>query len=102
MWLRAASDGLDGRHDGRGTPARMSGKSRAREMVSLLEMRLGRENGCGRCSKGSWGAWAGDMAGDLGVRACWSMAVREEGGADSVVPRCREREWACGGNGSLR
>jgi hypothetical protein len=27
------------------------------------------ESGCGRCSKRSWDAWAGDVAGLLGVRA---------------------------------
>jgi hypothetical protein len=29
----------------------------------------------GRCSKGSWGAWAGDVAGVFGVRARWSTVV---------------------------
>jgi hypothetical protein len=32
-----------------------------------------------RCSKGSWGAWAGDVDGDLGVRARWSTVVHGEG-----------------------
>jgi hypothetical protein len=52
-WLGAAFDGLDGRHDGRGTPASASGMGKARERVSLHEMRQGRESGYGRCSKGS-------------------------------------------------
>jgi hypothetical protein len=51
--------------------------------VSVGEMRQGRESGCGRCSKGSWGVWAGDVAGVLGVRARWSTAVCRKGGADS-------------------
>jgi hypothetical protein len=29
----------------------------------------------GRCSKGSWGAWAGDVVGVFGVRARWSTVV---------------------------
>jgi hypothetical protein len=41
-------------------------------------MRQGSECGHGSCSKRSWGAWEGDVAGDLGVRArvraCWSTA----------------------------
>jgi hypothetical protein len=73
----AASGELEGRQRGRGTPARPSGESRAQERVSLREMRQGRECGCGRWSKERWGAWAGDVAGDLGVRARWSMAVRK-------------------------
>jgi hypothetical protein len=63
---------------------------RARERVSLREMGQGSECECGRCSKRSWGAWASDMAGDLGVRArvhaCWSTTGREEGGVDRAVP----------------
>jgi hypothetical protein len=59
-------------------------------------MGRGRECGCGRCSKRSWGAWAGDVAGDLGVRArvraCWSTAGCGEGGADRGVPWRSERE----------
>jgi hypothetical protein len=43
------------------------------------------------------GAWAGDVVGDLGVCACWSMAVRGEGGADRAVPRRSEREQARAG-----
>jgi hypothetical protein len=45
-----------------------SGEGRVRERVSLREMRQGRESGCGQCSNGSWGTWAGDVAGVLGVR----------------------------------
>jgi hypothetical protein len=55
-----ASGGLDGGH---GSPASASGEGRARERASLCEMRQGRESGCARCSKGSWGAWADDVAG---------------------------------------
>jgi hypothetical protein len=57
------------RHGGRGSPARSSSEGRARERASLREMGWGSECGCGRCSKGSWGARAGDVARDLGVRA---------------------------------
>jgi hypothetical protein len=60
----------------------------------LREMRLGSECGCGRCSKGSWGAWAGDVAEDLRVRAHWSTTVHGEGEIDRAVPRRRERERA--------
>jgi hypothetical protein len=90
-----ASGGLDGQQCGRGALAKSSDESRARERVSLREMRQGSECGCGRCSKVSWVAWAGDVAGDLGVRAHWSMAVRREGGTDRAVPRRSEGEWAC-------
>jgi hypothetical protein len=67
---------------------------RAQERVSLHEMRQGSECGCGRCSKGYWGAWAGDVAEDLGMRARWSKAVRGEGGTNRAVPRRSEGEWA--------
>jgi|UPI000842B00C hypothetical protein len=90
-WLGAASDGLGGRHGGRRSLASASGESGARERVGLRGMRQGSECGCGRCSKGSWGAWAGDVGGDLGVHARWSTAVRGEGGADRAAPRRRER-----------
>jgi hypothetical protein len=77
----------------------------AREGATLREMERGSECGCGRCSKRSWGAWAGDVAGDLDVRArvraCWSTAGHGEGGADRAVPRRSERERAHGGNGSV-
>jgi hypothetical protein len=65
----AAPGGLDGRHSGRGCPVASGGRGKARERVSVGEMRQGRENGCGRCSKGSWSVWAGDVTGVLGVRA---------------------------------
>jgi hypothetical protein len=64
-----ASSELDDRHGGRGSPARPSGEGRARERASLRKMGWGSECGCGLCSKGSWGAWAGNVAWDLGVRA---------------------------------
>jgi hypothetical protein len=67
---------LDG---GRGSRSGSSGGSRVREGVG--EMRQGGERGCGWCSKGSWGAWAGDVPGALGVLARWSTAVCREGGA---------------------
>jgi hypothetical protein len=88
--------GLDGRHDRRGTPAKPSGESRARERVSLCEMRQESECGCGQCSKGAGSAWAGDVARDLGMRARWSTTVRWEGGADRTAPQRRERERARG------
>jgi hypothetical protein len=40
------------------------------------------------------GAWAGDVAGVLGVRARWSAAVREEGRADRGTMAQRETERA--------
>jgi hypothetical protein len=50
--------------------------------------------------KREMGAWAGDVDGDPGeharVRACWSMAGCEEGGADRGVPRHGERGRARG------
>jgi hypothetical protein len=49
-----APDGLEGRHDGHGSPVGSSGGGRARERVDVGEMRQGSESGCGRCSKGSW------------------------------------------------
>jgi hypothetical protein len=41
-----------------------------RERASLRETGRGSECGCVWCSKGSWGAWVGDVTRDLGVRAC--------------------------------
>jgi hypothetical protein len=41
-----ASDVLEDRHDGRGSPAKLSGVGRAREGAGLCEM--GRESECGR------------------------------------------------------
>jgi hypothetical protein len=73
-----ASGGINDWHGGRRSPARSNGVGRARGKARLCEMRQGSECGCGRCSKMSWGAWAGDVAGDLGVRAqvrvFWSTA----------------------------
>jgi hypothetical protein len=57
----------------------------------------GRESGCGRGSKRSWGTWASDVAGILGVRACGSAAVRWECGADRGIPRRSERELGVNG-----
>jgi hypothetical protein len=57
---------MTGTH-GRGSPARSSGVGRAREEARLCEM--GRGSECGRCSKRSWGAWAGDVVADLSVHA---------------------------------
>jgi hypothetical protein len=72
---------LDDRHGWHGSPARLSSLGRAQERASLSEMEWGSECGCGRCSKRSWGAWAGDVAGDLGVRACVSARVLVHDGA---------------------
>jgi hypothetical protein len=66
------------------------GGGRARERVGMGEMRQGRESGCGRCSKGSWGAWAGDVSGVLGLRARWSKAVCGKGKADRGPTAQRE------------
>ena len=68
--LGAAPGALDGRHGGCGSPASSGDGGRARERVSVGEMRKGRESECGWGSKRSWGAWAGDVAGLLGVHAC--------------------------------
>jgi hypothetical protein len=67
--LGAAFGGLDGQHGGRGSPTSTSDGGRTRERASVGEMRQGRESGCGRGSKKSWGAWAGDVGGPLGVHA---------------------------------
>jgi hypothetical protein len=48
------------------------------------------------------GAWAGDVAEDLGMHARWSTMVRGEGGADKATPRRSEGAQACRGNGSSR
>jgi hypothetical protein len=48
------------------------------------------------------GAWAGDVAEDLGVHARWSTMVRGEGRADKATPWRSEGERACRGNGSSR
>jgi hypothetical protein len=53
------------------------------------EMRQGeREGGCGRGSKGSWGAWADDVAGLLNMRARVSGGCGEDR-ADRADPRRR-------------
>jgi hypothetical protein len=49
-------------------------------------MRQGREQ-VRAVLKRELGAWAGDMAGDLGVRARWSTTVHGEGGTDRAAPR---------------
>jgi hypothetical protein len=36
------------------------------------------------------GAWAGDVARDLGMHAHWSATICGEGGADRAVPRVSE------------
>jgi hypothetical protein len=46
--------------------------------------------------------WVGDVVRVLGVRACWSAVVHEEGGADRAGPRRSERERGCQVNGSRR
>jgi hypothetical protein len=60
---------LDGRHGERRSPASSGGKVRALQRMSMGETRQGRESEGGRGSKRSWGEWAGDVAGLLGVRA---------------------------------
>uniref|UniRef100_A0A804NFS6 protein-serine/threonine phosphatase n=1 Tax=Zea mays TaxID=4577 RepID=A0A804NFS6_MAIZE len=52
-WLGATSGGLDGWHGGRGTPAKPSDESRARERVGLREMGQGIKCGCGGAQKGA-------------------------------------------------
>jgi hypothetical protein len=66
--LGTASGGLDDRHDGYGSPARSSSKGRARERASLREM--GWWSDVLAVLKRELAAWAGDVVGDLGVRAC--------------------------------
>jgi hypothetical protein len=68
-------------------------------------MRQGRESGCGRGSKSSWGEWVGDVVGLLGVRACVGQRrfvgkAKLTGlahGAEAMTPMRRgrrtEREW---------
>jgi hypothetical protein len=70
-WLGAASSRLDYRHGRRGSPASASGEGKAQESVSLREMRQGERERVRMVLKR-----------DLGVRACWSMMVLGEGGAD--------------------
>jgi hypothetical protein len=94
--LDAASDGLDDQHGGRGSPASSSGDGRARERVSVGEMRLGRESRCGRGSKG---ARASGQATWLVFSACVrgsTMIVRktELTGLVSGAAREKEREGA--------
>jgi hypothetical protein len=88
------------------TAARNSGERERREQ-SMREGELARSEVGQRVRgwavlKRELGAWAGDVVGVLGVRARWSTAVHEEGGADRAIPWCRERERACGGNDSSR
>jgi hypothetical protein len=81
-------------------------------------MGWGSECGCGRCSKGSWGAWVGDVAEHPGERACvrstgpWQVAGMAEltGGSHdtargrgragkqfgALTRRAREAEWGRG------
>jgi hypothetical protein len=101
----------------RGSPASASGEGRARERVSLREMRQGRESGCGRCSKGSWGhgqaTWPGLSAcvragprrfvGKAELTGRPHRVARENGRvegiarcADGLGPRGRERTRARG------
>jgi hypothetical protein len=74
----------------------------AREGELAWNEAVERERGSERCSKRSWGAWAGDVARVLDVRVRWSTAVLGESGADRTVPRHKEREQARWGNDSLR
>ena len=87
--LGVAPSALDGRHGGLGSPASSSGGGRARMRARVGKMRQGRESGCGRGSKGSWGECVGDVAGVHDVCARWSMAVHEDDGADRAGPRRR-------------
>jgi hypothetical protein len=87
--LSATPGTLYSQHDGRWSPASSGGGGRARERVRVGEMRQGRESGCGQGSKGSWGAWAGDVARVLEVCARWSAVVREDSRANRAGPRRR-------------
>jgi hypothetical protein len=90
--LGVASDELEDRHGGRGSPAKLSGMGRAREGAGLCEMGWGSECGRARCSKRG-GAWAGDVAedsGDVREYARWSTVRRGEGRTDRGGPRRSE------------
>jgi hypothetical protein len=96
--LGVASSELDDRHGERGSPARLSGEDRARERAWMCEMGWGTECGRGRCSKRSWGVWAGDGARDpdehARVRACWSTAGVGKAELTGGPTTQRERERA--------
>jgi hypothetical protein len=83
-----AQGGLDGQHGGRRSPAGFSVGGRARERVSMGEMRQGRESGCKRGSK---------RAGASGLATCQYSRCAcvvvhcgcGEDGADKAGPRHR-------------
>jgi hypothetical protein len=95
--IGAASGALCGRHGGRSSPASSGGDDSTRERAKVGEKKQGRESGCDRGSKGSWGTWAGDVVGFLGVHARGSAVVRGEDEADRLARRHREREVRVGG-----
>jgi hypothetical protein len=75
----------------------------ARERARLCEIGRGSKCGRGRYSKSSWGAWAGDVARDLSVRAHVLVhGGRGEGGVDRAVPRHSEREQVRAGGVMVR
>jgi hypothetical protein len=88
-----ASDGLDDRHGGRGSPTRSSGEG------ERACAKWDREASAGGAQKGAGvrgrATWPGISA---GMRACWSMTSRGEGGSDKVVPQ--RRGAGARGNGS--
>jgi hypothetical protein len=63
--LGAAYGGLDGRQRGHGSPASMGRDRRARERVRVVDMRQGRESGCG------WGSKRARARG----RATWTVSM---------------------------
>jgi hypothetical protein len=90
-----ASDELDDRGGGRGSPARSDSVGRALVRARQREMRRGRECGCGWCSKragtGGRTTWPRLPATGASAHALFHGG-REKGGADSAGPRHRERE----------
>jgi hypothetical protein len=94
-WLGATSGGLDGWHGGRGTPAKPSDESRARERVGLREMGQGIKCGCGGAQKG---AGVRGQAMWLGISACVHAGPRRFAGKAELTGRPhdaeRERERA--------
>jgi hypothetical protein len=90
-----ASDELDDRGGGRGSPARSDDVGRALARAGLREMRRGSECGCGRCSKRA-GTRGRTMWPRFPVTCASARALvhdgHGEGGAYSAGPRRRERE----------
>jgi hypothetical protein len=96
-----APGALDGRHGGRGSLASSSSGGRARERVSVGEMRQGRESGGGLALKKELGRM-GRQHGRSSRRACAckKAMVLGEGGADRAGPRRRDTGVCTGETGN--